>query len=115
MKIYFVFNSQIIQLPSDFINSKNDKWIHIFSCKLIDIPSGKLLMDISLHGDIIHAMRDCDSFIMFCNEANTREKKYQQLYNQRDVSFWFEDMTGTKINMDNIKFIIQGMFEWSDE
>ena len=111
-KRYFRISETERQLPAEFIGCKGDKWIHIFYAKVIDIKKGKLLMDAELHGDIVHDMRDCDSLIMDCN-VERRPCKYQQLYNQRKIKFWFTNMLDEKINPEDIKFKIYGMYEWS--
>jgi len=113
VKRYFITNSLITDLPLDFINSKDNKrYIHVLNVKLMEIASGKLLMDVSVHGDFIIDNPDRNGFICFCNEQLAKRKKWQILHQPRKINLHFEDLDGALIDPALIKFTVEFMLEF---
>ena len=106
-KRYFTTDTLENTLPTEFVSSKNNKYISVISCKffvndeLLDdnIEGFQDIKFISMHADFVHDRRDLDSFVCFCNEELPKRKKYQQLYDQKVFNLWFCDVDGTKINL----------------
>lgn len=113
VKRYFITNTLSTDLPLDFINATKEKrHIHVLNVKLMETSSGKLLMDVSVHGDFIIDNPDRNGFICFCNEQLAKRKKWQIFHQPRKINLHFEDLDGVTINPSTIKFTAEFMLEF---
>ena len=111
-KQYFVTNSLRNDLPMDFVNSKNKRYIHVINFKLMDITSGKLLMDVSAHSDFIKDHPYLNGFMCFCNEQLAKRKKYEIMHHITNFNLWFQDLYGNVLNPSNYLFTGEFMLEY---
>jgi hypothetical protein len=94
-------------LPSDFVNSTNEKYIEVVACKIFlndsafddEIEAFQEPKFITLHADFIHDKRYLDSYVMYCNDYYNQRKKYEQLARQNKFKIWFKDVDGSDIDM----------------
>lgn len=111
-KRYFITNLLRSELPYDFINSKNKRYIHVINFKLMDITSGKLLMDVSAHSDFIKDHPYLNGFMCFCNEQLAKRKKYEIMHYITNFNLWFQDLYGNVLNSSNYLFTGEFMLEY---
>jgi hypothetical protein len=87
---------------SDFpqwLNGASKRWIVALECKFVDSTTGDEvgLNDIMMHSNIVQDENYLDSFVFFCNNDCTDQKKFEQFSPQRSFKIWFTDMNGVKI------------------
>jgi hypothetical protein len=97
-KRYFITNQLKNYFPSWFSGSSK-RWIVALKCKFVDSTTGDEdgLNDIMMHSSIIQDENYLDSFVFFCNNGCTDQKKFEQFSSQRSFKIWFTDMNGVKI------------------
>lgn len=110
---YFITSDLESELPHDFVNSPNQKYIIVDDCKLFisepaiddDIEAFHTPRFVTLHADFIHNTRYLDSYVGFCNSH--LHKEYQQFGRQNKFKIWFKDINANPISMTNVKFILE--------
>jgi len=113
IKRYFVTKTLKTDLPYDFIHSKNQRYVHVLSCKFVQKIDGQTIVPahISLHADFVQDKNYEDSFVRFCNEYNDRDK-YEQLNQNECLTVWFKHINGTDVDMTNAYFVLKLMLEY---
>lgn len=111
-KRYLITNTNETELPLDFIYSKKDRFIHVINVKLMDIASGKLLMDVSMHSDFVIDLPYRNRFICFCNEQLAKRKKYKIDHHLTKFNIWFEDLLEVGILPGTYYFTAEFMLEF---
>ena len=113
VKRYLVTNTTKTDLPLDFISSKDERHISVLNIKLIDLASGKLLMDISAHSDFVIDHPDFGGFLCFCNEQLAKRKKWEIYHQPRSFNLEFRRFdTGALINPLTVSFVAEFMLEF---
>ena len=105
IKTYFPTNQLHNWFPSEFIESKNKKYIIVQHCRAI--LNKQFVGDVMVHCSFVKRNAYLDSFVCLANETLTKYKKYE--YNHSDTSFdvWFTDMNGNRVSVD--AFVLQLM------
>ena len=106
-------NSLTTELPNDFINSKNSKYIiPIYASIFIndsaiddEIEAFHKPHFISMHADFVHERRDLDSFVCLTNTDLTKKIWYEQLSVKSRFNIWFKDINGEVLNSKNLERI----------
>ena len=111
-KRYLVTNTEITDLPQEFINSKNKRYIHFMHSRLI--LNNALIGDITIHGDFITDLPYLNNFISFVNVDISKRKKWEILHNPRQIKLWFQDLQGNIIDLtaNNGQFVTELMLEF---
>lgn len=95
-KRYFHTQDKEFVLPSEFVTSKNKKYIVVQYVGAI--VKDTLVGDLMVHSDIVQIDAYCDSFIMLANRRQTKYRKYEFFSsNKRDFKIWFTDLYGNSI------------------
>ena len=97
-KTYFCTSKLKNRFPSEFIQSKNPRWIIVQQCKAL--YNGFLISDISMHASFIERDHYEDYFCLFTNENRTKYKKYSYNSQRQDFEIWFKNMKGESIIPD---------------
>ena len=93
-KTYFITDKLENRFPSQFVCSKNPRYIVVQHCKVL--YNGSIASNIELHADFIKRDHYCDYFVMFCNENNlAKYKKYEYTDNSPTFNIWFTKMGET--------------------
>jgi hypothetical protein len=97
-KRYYVTKNLKNDFPQWFSGSSK-RWIVALKCKLVDEVTGEDsgLNDIMMHSTIVQDENYLDSFVFFCNNDCTDQKKFEQFSPQRYFNIWFTDMNGVKL------------------
>ncbi len=90
-KTYLVANTTTVTLPSDFVCSRNQRYIEVRECKAI--YNGSLIGDITIHADFVERDHYLDHFICFANDTRTKYKKYAYDGYRDSFTVWFKDFT----------------------
>ena len=92
------------KFPTEFIASRNPKWIIIEECKAIF--KNQLVGDVVLHADFIHRDHYLDYSCCFVNEEANKDTAKYELDNQLRKTFklWFTDLHGNIVDMDAFVF-----------
>jgi hypothetical protein len=98
VKRYYITN----QLKNDFpqwFSGSSQRWIVALKCKFVDAITGDEtgLNDIMMHSTIVQDENYLDSFVFFCNNSCTDQKKFEQFSPQHYFNIWFTDMNGVRI------------------
>ncbi len=113
-KTYLVANTLNVQLPSDFICSRNKRYIEVRECKAI--YNGSLIGDITVHADFIERDHYLDYFCCFANDTRSKYKKYEYNGYRDSFNIWFKDFTqndldfsknSSGVNSSNNYFVIE--------
>ena len=113
VKRYFVVNNIKTEYPAEFLHSKEKRHISVLNIKLIDLASGKLLMDISAHSDFIIDHPDFNGFVCFCNEQLAKRKKWEILHQPRFMNLEFRRLdTGALIDPLTVSFVAEFLLEF---
>ena len=107
-KTYFYTNTLETTLPDEFINSKNQKFIHVIHCRCK--YNDYLVGDIKLHASFIQRHDYMDSFVCFTNTILTKYKKDEVTRPKSTFTIWFSDMDGNTVGVQN--FILELMLEY---
>ena len=107
-KTYFYANTLEFNLPTEFITSRNERYIHVINCRCL--YQGYLVGDAELHASFVQRNNYFDSFITFTNTYLTQYKKYEFVGTNPYVKVWFTDMDGNKIDVE--KFKLELMLEY---
>ena len=109
-KRYLNINRFVTDLPRHFINSPNKKYIEVVDVSLF--IDDNLIDDvieafhepkfISFHADFVQEHRELDQHVQFANKILTKRKKYQMLTTMDRIEIWFTDITGQKLNKNNL-------------
>lgn len=111
-KRYLVVNTNTFDLPQEFIISKEDKYIYVLNVKLIDIATGTLLMEVSMHTDFIKDLAYRNGFVCFCNEQLAKRKKYKIQHFMTKFNLWFESIDETVLDPSTYKFTAEFMIDY---
>ena len=111
-KRYLIANTNKVELPTDFVYSKKDRYIHVLNVKLLDIATGTLLMEVSAHSDFIKDLPYRNGFICFCNEQLAKRKKYEIQHFMTHFNLWFESIDETILDPATYRFTAEFMIEY---
>lgn len=98
-KTYFCTSQKNNRFPSEFIQSKNPRYIIVQQCKAK--YNGFLVADIEMHASFIERDHYEDYFCIFTNENRTKYKKYSYMSSRQDFELWFTDMQNNIIEPDS--------------
>ena len=111
-KLYFVTNTIETRLPTEFVYSKNPKYISIINTKLMNASTGKLLLDVSIHSDFVVSHPYLNGLLSFCNEILPQRKKWQ-IKNENDkMTLHFRDLDQNIIDPATVKFVAEFLLEF---
>lgn len=102
-KTYFYTTQIDNKFPCEFIQSKNNKYIKVISCKLK--YKNYLVGDVKVHASFIERDHYDDYFCIMANQDNGYVKKYQYISYTQDFQIWFTNLEGKKIKPDS--FILE--------
>ena len=95
-KRYFHTQDKNFKLPSEFVGSRNKKYIVVQY--VAAVVKDTIVGDLMVHSDIVQQDGYCDCFIMLANRRQTKYRKYEFLGTaQRDYRIWFTDLYGNSI------------------
>ena len=113
VKRYFVVTSLKSELPYEFVNSREKRHISVLGIKLLEKDTGRLLMDISAHGDFIIDSPDFNGFVCFCNEQLAKRKKWEILHQPRYINLEFRRLdTLELIDPSIVSFVAEFLLEF---
>ena len=103
VKTYFITTQKENRFPSDFIVTKNKRYIQIVGCKVVY----KQFMpgDIKVHASFILRDHYEDYFTTMANYCNHYQKKFEYNSERQDFHIWFTNMNGDPIEPDS--FILE--------
>ena len=107
-KTYFYANTLEFNLPTEFIVSRNKRYIHVINCRCL--YEDCLVGDAELHASFVQRNNYFDGFITYTNTYLVKYKKYEFTGTNPYVRVWFTDMDGNKIDVD--KFKLELMLEY---
>ena len=116
IKRYFVTKELTTDLPYEFINSTNKRYIHVVSCKLVHIDPATnqttIPQHVTLHANFVNDKKYVDSYVRSVNQPYLKRDKYEQLDKNEQVTVWFKYINGVDIDMTNMHFILKLMLEY---
>jgi hypothetical protein len=95
-----MYDTLIIDFPSEFVNSVHEKVVIVESIRCIDLTNEKDYFAASACSDIIQDNHYADYFLAFCDKQ-LEFKKYLSIYDAKTkFSIWFRDMNRQLIDLD---------------
>jgi hypothetical protein len=88
-----------LQLPPEFLNSRNKKHIEVRNVKLL--YKDVVVADAKFHSTIIYENPWDDHFICFANEQLVKPKKYEWKASKPTIKIWFSDMKNKILDADD--------------
>jgi hypothetical protein len=88
-----------IQLPPDFLNSRNIKHIVVRNVK--SLVEYSPYANIKFHSTIVHENPWDDHFICFADEQLVKPKKYEWRSAKTTIKIWFTDIRNFKLTVDD--------------
>lgn len=111
VKRYFNVNTKHIELPYEFVNSKNKKYIHFIHCRLL--VNNLLVGNASIHTNFIVALPTLDGFMSWCNVDLSKRFKWQVLMQDLpSFDVWFKDHAKNNIEVADGDFVLQLLLEF---
>ena len=103
-KTYLWTNTLQTDFPSEFVGSKNKRYIIIEQCKAI--YNNTLIGDVIMHADFIERDHYCDYSACFVNEQPNKDTaKYEYNGYKKQFNIWFTDMALNEVSVD--KFMLR--------
>ena len=104
------------QYPSDFIESRNLKFIHVLAVHLwIEDENGDYIRPsfVKFHSDFVQVEPYLDHFICVCNQQLEQRKKYEQVRETKGFKWWLTDYKGQRMELNNnVRILIELMLEY---
>ena len=110
VKRYFVTNTLKSSLPLQFVTSKAKKYISFIHCRLV--LNNALIGDVSIHSDLITDLPYLNYFVSFVNVDIAKRKKWEMLFDQRDIRVWFQDLNGSVVAVNDGDFVLELLLEY---
>ena len=103
-KTYFLTDTLETQLPVDFVNSTNKRYIEVHPCYIERTQKDvdKMEKAILMHGDFVWRDAYIDHALCICNEWRTKYKKYEFRSNSDTMKLWFTDIAPIKTTTKEI-------------
>jgi hypothetical protein len=96
-----LFDTLLVDLPSEFIYSNNKKFVSVNNARCINIESNAYdVFGASCCSNIIQDNPYGDFFLTFCNDNRPFIKKLQIYDSKTKFNIWFKDAKGKVIDLD---------------
>ena len=105
-KTYYITRDYENELPQEFCNSLNKKYISFQYCRTT--CNNYLDGETEVHCSFIQRDNYCDSLIWYDNLSPPDDnRKYEYIGTKRKFTIWFTDAVGNKIIPDNFTLFLK--------
>lgn len=106
VKTYFITKDTINNLPVEFANSLNKRYISFQYCRAT--CNGYLDGETEIHCSFIQRDEYCDSLVWYCNLLPPNDnRKYEYIGTKRQFKIWFTDTNNNVIIPDNFTLFLK--------
>ena len=105
-KTYFITRDYDNKFPSEFVTSRNDRYISFQYCRATynDYIDGET----EVHASFVPRDEYCDSLVWYANLTSPDDnRKYKYTLNHDRFRVWFTDAVGNEIIPDNFTLFLK--------